>query len=214
MIAFIFVLIYVFYLFAQFVMFFAFHDIISDSVLKVNNFKSILRTWFAINLATVITALLYILCIKHSSLIFGIMIILIAIIHIILCANLAKYARKMKINEVLTTCTDKNYNISAIDSYIHSYGADKFYKTLITPLHNLITARDSFATTETKVKYDEEVLNKEIEIFIKNFEYLINKENENHEKAKEQQENIAKIADEKILNDIKKNYKGLKKYYE
>lgn len=207
MIAFIFALIYVFYLFAQFVMFLAFHSAINEDNLTAKQFKSVLRTWFTINLIVIITAVIYILYIKHSSLLFGIMIILVALVHILFCVSMITYVRKLKINEVLTTCTNKNYDISMIENYIHSYGADKFYKTLITPLHNLITARDSFTMAETKVKYDEEVLNKEIEIFIKNFEYLISKE-------KEQQENIAKITDEKILDDIKKNYKGLKKYYE
>lgn len=207
MIAFIFTLIYVFYLFAQFVMFLAFHSAINEDNLTAKQFKSMLRTWFTVNLIIIITAVIYILCIKHSSLLFGIMIILVALVHILFCVSMITYVRKLKINEVLTTCTNKNYDISMIENYIYSYGADKFYKTLITPLHNLITARDSFTTTETKVKYDEEVLNKEIEIFIKNFEYLINKE-------KEQQENIAKITDEKLFNDIKKNYKGLNKYYE
>lgn len=207
MIAFIFALIYVIYLFVQFVMFLAFHSVIDEDNLTAKQFKSVLRTWFTVNLIIIITAVIYILCIKHTSLLFGIMIILVATVHIFFCISMITYTRKLKINEVLTACANKNYDISMIKNYICSYSADKFYKTLITPLHNLISARDSFTTTETKVKYDEEVLNKEIEIFIKNFEYLINKE-------KEQQENIAKIADEKILNDIKKNYKGLKKYYE
>ena len=207
MIAFIFVLIYVFYLFMQFMMFPAFHYAINEDNSTAKQFKSVLRTWFTANLIVIITAVIYVLYIKHSSLLFGIMIILIALVHILFCVSMITYVRKLKINEVLTACSNKNYDTSTIENYIYSYGAGKFYKTLITPLHNLITARDSFTTTETKVKYDEEVLNGEIEIFIKNFEYLINKE-------KEQQENIAKIIDEKILNDIKKNYKGLKKYYE
>lgn len=105
-------------------------------------------------------------------------------------------------------------DVSAIESYIGSYNIDKIYRELILPLHNLITARDSFKTTEAQEKYDEVVLNKEIEIFMKNLEYVINEEKENREKVRQQKENIAKISDEKILDNIKKNYKGLEKYYE
>lgn len=142
------------------------------------------------------------------------MIILVTALHIFLCIYFKNYVRKLKIKEVLTVCSDREYDVSAIESYIHSYNADKICKELILPLHNLIIARDSFKTTEAQEKHDEVVLNEEIEIFVKNLEYVINEEKENREKVRQQKENIAKMSDEKILNNIKKNYKGLEKYYE
>lgn len=215
-------LIFSLYLFFQFVAFNVFYDI-SEIDFNANTrsrgfsakiLKQVLSFWFTVNSIIMIAAILNTLFVKRFSIIFGIMIILVTALHIFLCIYFKNYVRKLKIKEVLTVCSDREYDVSAIESYIRSYNADKICKELILPLHNLIAARDIFKTTEAQEKYDEVVLNEEIEIFMKNLEYVINEEKENHEKVRQQKENIAKISDEKILDNIKKNYKGLEKYYE
>lgn len=215
-------LIFSLYLFFQFIMFLVFNDIAkidfkvdtSSNDITVAFLKWVLSFWFTVNSVAMVAAMLNVLFVKSFSIIFGIMIILVAVIHILLCTYMKKSVKELKIKEVLTACSDRDYDVNAIESYIHSYNIDKIYKELILPLHNLIIARDSFKTVEAQEKYDEVVLNEEIEIFMKNLEYVINEEKENREKARQQKENIAKISDEKILDNIKKNYKGLEKYYE
>ena len=214
-------LIFSLYLFFQFIMFLVFNDIAkidfkvdtSSNNITVAFLKWVLSFWFTVNSVVMVAAMLNVLFVKSFSIIFGIMIILVVVIHILLCAYMKKSVKELKIKEVLTACSDRDYDVNAIESYIHSYNIDKIYKELISPLHNLIIARDSFKTVEAQEKYNEVVLNEEIEIFMKNLEYVINEEKENREKARQQKENIAKISDEKILDNIKKNYKGLKKYY-
>ena len=215
-------LIFGLYLFFQFIMFSMFNDIVQlDS--KVNTpskgftaaqVKYILTFWFAINFVIIFTTILNVLFVKRFAILFSIILVSVATIHMFMCAYTKKYVRELKIKETLIACSDRDYDVNAIESYICSYNIDKIYKELILPLHNLIIARDSFKTTEAQEKYDEVVLNKEIEIFVKNLEYVINEEKENHEKVRQQKENIAKISDEKLLDNIKQNYAGLKKYYE
>ena len=189
-------LIFTFYLFFQFVMFSILYDV--DGLdFNVNTYsrgftaallKQILSFWFTVNSVIMIAAILNTLFVKRFSIIFGIMLISVSALHIILCAYMKKYVKTLKIKEVLTACSDEEYDVSAIESYIHSYSTNNIYKKLISPLHNLIKARDSFNSTEMKEEYDKEVLNSEIEIFIKNFEYMINIENEKHKKDKVEKE--------------------------